>query len=118
MDHRRTDRGAVGEGPVSLPWLGRSQLFRYEVRRWRGGEIPDAAEAVDSPQRLNTDPVRAEQILKPRSKLPNGHEAARLNPSGDGPSADDGAAPDSGDSAPRRRDRRTSPVLDHLGVGR
>ena len=31
------DRGVVGEGPVGLPWLGRSRFFRYEVRRWPGG---------------------------------------------------------------------------------
>jgi hypothetical protein len=57
------DRGAVCEGPVGLRWLGRSRLFRYEVRRWCGGVIPDAPEAVDSPQRLSTDPVQAQQIL-------------------------------------------------------
>lgn len=57
------DRGVVCEGPVGLRWLGRSRVFRYEVRRWRNGEIPDAAEAVDSPQRLSTDPAKAQQIL-------------------------------------------------------
>jgi hypothetical protein len=57
------DRGVVCEGPVGLRWLGRSRLFRYEIRRWRDGVIPDAAEAVDSPQRLSTDPVQAQQIL-------------------------------------------------------
>ena len=34
-------RGVVGEGPVGLPVLGRSRLFRYEVRCWRDGTIPD-----------------------------------------------------------------------------
>lgn len=57
------DRGVVCEGPVGLRWLGSSRLFRYEVRCWRDGVIPDVAEAVDSPRRLSTDPVRAEQIM-------------------------------------------------------
>jgi hypothetical protein len=45
------DRGVVATGPVGLRWLGRSALFRYEVRRWAGGVIPDAASAVGGPQR-------------------------------------------------------------------
>ena len=49
-------RGVVGEGPVGLRSLGRSRLFRYEVRCWRNGRIPDVDEAVDSPQRLATTP--------------------------------------------------------------
>lgn len=57
------DRGVVCEGPVGLRWLGRSKLFRYEVRCWRGGVIPDVAEAVDSPRRLSTDPTLAEKVL-------------------------------------------------------
>jgi hypothetical protein len=57
------DRGVVGEGPVGLPWMGHSRMFRYEVRCWRHGTIPDIAEAVASPQRLSTDPVLALRIL-------------------------------------------------------
>lgn len=57
------DRGVVSEGPVGMRCLGRSRLFRYEVRRWCGGVIPDVTQAVDSPQRLSADPVRAQQVL-------------------------------------------------------
>ncbi|MGH3465846.1 MAG: hypothetical protein ACRDP9_30610 [Kribbellaceae bacterium] len=57
------DRGVVCEGAVGLRWLGRSRLFRYEVRRWRSGVIPDGDEAVDSPRRLSADPVQAAQVL-------------------------------------------------------
>jgi hypothetical protein len=64
------DRGVVCAGPVGLRWLGRSRFFRYEVRRWRDGVIPDAAEAVDSPQRLSTDPVQAQQILDLAPRFP------------------------------------------------
>src|SRR5919202_3973447 len=46
---RDPKRGALVHGPVGLRWLGRFAAFRYEVRCWRGGRIPDLAEAVDSP---------------------------------------------------------------------
>lgn len=42
-------RGVVGEGAVGSRVAGRFRLFRYEVRRWRDGVIPDIAEAVESP---------------------------------------------------------------------
>ena len=56
-------RGVVGEGPVGLRVLGRSRLFRYEVRCWLGGRIPDVAEAVDSPQHVSHDAGRARRVL-------------------------------------------------------
>jgi hypothetical protein len=56
-------RGVVAEGPVGAPWLGRFKAFRYEVRRWRDGVIPDRGEAVDSPRRLSSDPDRAQRLL-------------------------------------------------------
>jgi hypothetical protein len=64
------ERGVVCEGPVGIRWLGRSKLFRYEVRCWRGGEIPDASEAVESPQRLSSDPGRAKEVLALTSEFP------------------------------------------------
>jgi hypothetical protein len=57
------DRGVVCEGPVGLRWLGRSRFFRYEVRSWRNGLIPDVSEAIDSPQRLSANPAQARQVL-------------------------------------------------------
>jgi hypothetical protein len=57
------DRGSVCEGAVGRPWLGRFRLFRYEVRRWRNGRIPDIAEARDSPQRLSSDEAMAQHVL-------------------------------------------------------
>ena len=58
------DRGVVAEGPVGARWLGRSRLFRYEVRRWRDGRIPDLGEAVGGAQLPATDPVRARRLLE------------------------------------------------------
>jgi hypothetical protein len=56
-------RGVVSEGPVGATWAGRLRLFRYEIRRWRDGVIPDVAEAVGSPQRLTDDLALAERML-------------------------------------------------------
>jgi hypothetical protein len=57
------DRGVVAEGAVGSRAAGRFRLFRYEVRCWREGVIPDVAEAVASPQRLSTDPDLARRLL-------------------------------------------------------
>lgn len=61
--NERTDRGVVAEGPVGLRLLGRSRWFRYEVRCWRDGRIPDAVYAVDSPRRLSTSASLAGRLL-------------------------------------------------------
>jgi hypothetical protein len=62
-NNKVTERGVVCEGPVGSRWLGRSRLFRYEVRCWRDGQIPDVTEAVASPCVLGRDPVRARRLL-------------------------------------------------------
>ena len=62
--NKLADRGVVSGGAVGLPWLGRSRVFRYEVRRWRNGSIPDVSEAVASPQRMSSDVVRAQRVLE------------------------------------------------------
>ena len=56
-------RGVVAGGPVGSRGAGRLRLFRYEIRRWRDGVIPDIAEAVDSPRLLTTDPAVAQRVL-------------------------------------------------------
>jgi hypothetical protein len=62
-DRHGERRGVVLQGAVGSKLVGRFRLFRYEVRRWRDGVIPDIAEAVSSPARLTEDPTRARQIL-------------------------------------------------------
>ena len=57
------DRGVVCTGPVGLRCLGRSQFFRYEVRRWRDGAIPDRDEALGGPRRLTDDITLTERLL-------------------------------------------------------
>jgi hypothetical protein len=51
------DRGVVGTGAVGSCRLGRFRVFRYEVRCWRDGVIPDLGFAVASPVRLADDPA-------------------------------------------------------------
>jgi hypothetical protein len=58
------ERGVVAEGSVGTHRAGRLRLFRYEIRSWPGGRIPDVDEAVDSPQCLSIDPARATRILE------------------------------------------------------
>jgi hypothetical protein len=58
------ERGVVAGGAVGSGALGRFRLFRYEVRRWREGAIPDVAEAVASPQRLSDDAATARALLE------------------------------------------------------
>jgi hypothetical protein len=57
------ERGVVAEGPVGARAAGRFRLFRYEIRRWRDGTIPDIDEAIDSPRRLSDDVADANQLL-------------------------------------------------------
>jgi hypothetical protein len=64
------ERGVVAEGPVGARWAGRLRIFRYEVRLWRGGAIPDVAEAVDSPRRLSGDPAVARRVLELIRQVP------------------------------------------------
>jgi hypothetical protein len=57
-------RGVVAGGAVGIRALGRFRLFRYEVRRWRDGTIPDIAEAVASPLRVSDDLACARRVLE------------------------------------------------------
>jgi len=38
-------------------------MFRYELRCWPGGMIPDVDEAVDSPVRITGDPATVREVL-------------------------------------------------------
>ena len=63
-------RGVVAGGPVGSSWAGRLRVFRYEVRCWLGGVIPDIAEAVESPVRLSEDEESARRILEAAPRMP------------------------------------------------
>ncbi|MEQ6900824.1 hypothetical protein [Nocardioides sp. YIM 152588] len=64
------ERGVVREGPVGAAWLGRFRAFRYEVRCWPGGRIPDASAAVDSPVRASEDEATAAALLAILREVP------------------------------------------------
>jgi hypothetical protein len=66
----RGERGVVAEGAVGTRAARQFRLFRYEVRRWRDGVIPDVAEAVESPQHLSDDPAHARQLLELAPQVP------------------------------------------------
>jgi hypothetical protein len=55
-----------------LRWLGRFRMFRYEIRRWRDGALPDVAEAVVGvgPREVSHDWSRAQHLLDLVSKVP------------------------------------------------
>jgi hypothetical protein len=57
------ERGVISEGAVGSRWASRFRVFRYELRCWPGGVIPDIDEAVESPQRLTEDPRLAQRVL-------------------------------------------------------
>lgn len=67
---REPERGVVAEGPVGMRVLGRSRMFRYEVRRWRDGVILDVAEAVGGPRRLTGDLGCARRVLDLVAEIP------------------------------------------------
>jgi hypothetical protein len=56
-------RGVVAEGSVGSRSARRLRLFRYELRRWRDGVIPDIEDAVESPQLLTTDARLARRVI-------------------------------------------------------
>ena len=62
-DEHGAARGVVAEGAVGSRRAGRFRIFRYEVRRWPEGVIPDVDEAVESPRRLTGDVDLARRLL-------------------------------------------------------
>ena len=64
------ERGVVCEGSVGARSLGRWRAFRYEVRCWADGEIPDLAEAMGAPVRVSDDPARVAEVLSTIPQVP------------------------------------------------
>jgi hypothetical protein len=50
-------------------WVG-ARVFRYEVRRWPGGVIPDIAFAIDSPVIISSDAVEVSHVLELLPEVP------------------------------------------------
>ena len=64
------EHGVLASGAVGSRWASRFRVFRYEIRSWRGGHIPDVAEAVDSPRRLSSDGARVRRVLDTVPQVP------------------------------------------------
>jgi hypothetical protein len=62
--------GVVATGAVGARWAGRFRVFRYGIRRWPAGAIPDVAEAVGAPLRLTSDPECTRRLLELVPEVP------------------------------------------------
>ncbi len=60
----------VGEGAVGCKWLRKIKLFRYEVRCWKNGIIPDISYAVESPITISEQPETAYLVLEALRSVP------------------------------------------------
>jgi hypothetical protein len=63
-------RGVVATGPVGSNGLSHLRVFRYEVRRWRDGVIPDIGAAVGGPVRITSDLDVARRIYDAVPEVP------------------------------------------------
>jgi hypothetical protein len=68
--HPPGERGVVAEGPVGLRALGRWPLFRYEVRCWRGGAVPDLDHAVGAPHTWRAPEGGAARLVQLTADVP------------------------------------------------
>jgi len=62
-DADEASRGVVGTGAVGSRYVGWLRLFRYEIRCWRAGSIPDLDWAVGGSHRFTTDRRIASRLL-------------------------------------------------------
>jgi hypothetical protein len=69
-DDGHVARGVVAGGAVGSRLLGRLRVFRYEVRRWPGGTIPDIGYAVASPVRISDDGDAVRAVLDLVASVP------------------------------------------------
>lgn len=68
-DANGSARGVVGGGPVGSRLARRLRIFRYEIRCWPGGVIPDLAYALP-PCRLTTEEAAARRVLESALHVP------------------------------------------------
>lgn len=63
-DEHGDRRGVVGGGAVGSTLLGRWRIFRYEVRCWPDGCIPDLPYAVGPPVVVSSDPDEIARVIE------------------------------------------------------
>lgn len=66
----RQERGVVAGGAVGSRLLGVSRWFRYEVRAWRDGVLPDEPYAVGGGTPVATDASRSARLLAAVHEVP------------------------------------------------
>jgi hypothetical protein len=69
-DRRGSERGVSVEGPVGSRLIGRVRLFRYEVRCWRDGTIPDLGYARLGPLPVPGDGEHVRRLLAAVPSVP------------------------------------------------
>jgi hypothetical protein len=69
-DLRGERRGVVAEGAVGTRRAGHFRCFRYEIRRWEAGRIPDVGAAIASPVRVADDLALAHCVLDALPSVP------------------------------------------------
>lgn len=69
-DADEASRGVIATGAVGSRYAGWLRVFRYEVRCWRGGSIPDLDQAAGRPRRLTSDPHVARRLLALVTSVP------------------------------------------------
>lgn len=69
-DTDTASRGVVVKGAVGSNPLARWRTFRYEVRRWHNGVLPDADHAVGGPQRVSDEVELARRLLVLTESVP------------------------------------------------
>ena len=69
-DAETAARGVVVQGAVGGRLLARWRTFRYEVRCWRDGVLPDADEAAGGPRRVSDDLGQARRLLELTVSVP------------------------------------------------
>lgn len=68
-DANGSARGVVGGGSVGSRLARRLRIFRYEIRCWHDGVIPDLAYAAES-RRLTSDVAAARRVLGLAPSIP------------------------------------------------
>jgi hypothetical protein len=63
-------RGVVVEAPVFARWMSLTRVFRYEVRCWQDGVLPDADAAIGGAQILSDDLETARRLLRMPGSVP------------------------------------------------
>jgi hypothetical protein len=69
-DDDTDSRGVVVTGPVGSRRLSLVRTFRYEVRLWHNGVLPDADEAIGGPQRVSGEIKEARRLLDLAPSVP------------------------------------------------